>query len=108
MRRMIGTAFVLGILMASASPAKAQFGLAIGNPYRGGVSIGNTGYGYPGAYPYTGYGYAPLNYGYNSGYAGYAPRVYAPRVYSYPTVRTYGYRNYGYGRRGWGGGYRRW
>ena len=106
MRRMIGTAFVLGILMASASPAKAQFGLSISGPYRG-------GYGYPGGY--SGYGYAPTSYAYNSAYVGFAPRVYAPPVYAapvymYPSVRTYGYAypGYGYGGRGRGRGYRRW
>lgn len=113
MTKLAGWVLAGGILMAVATPAKAQFGITIGNPYRGtSVVIGNPGY-------YGGYGYNPYIGGttvYSSGYAGYAPVApyIAPNYYStyrYVTpYRAYGYGGYrpiyGY-RRGWGG-YRRW
>lgn len=117
MTKLTGWVLAGGIMLALAAPAKAQFGISIGNPYRGnGVVIGNPGY-------FNGYGYNPYaNTGttyYSSGYQGYAPvTTYVRPNYGYSNYgyvapyRTYGYGgyqpNYGYGGiRRWGG-YRRW
>ena len=98
-RSLLGVALTGMILLGASSQAKAQFALSLGNPYRGGVVIGNNPYGYGmGAPVYSGYSGYSSGYGgyaapgvttyYNSGYSGYAPVYGAPRI---------GYPAYGYG-----------
>lgn len=65
--RMFGLVLVGGMVLGHAGTAKAQIGVTIGNPYTGGITIGQPmGYGY--AYPSTGYGYSSTGYGYSSYY----------------------------------------
>jgi len=119
--RLFGLVIAGGIVLGHASAANAQFSLSIGNPYAGGVSIGQPfGYGY-GGYPYGGYANNSYSsyygaYGvplgglttYSSGYSG----IVAPAVPYYGTgylgTPVYGYANrryapyYGYGVYGMG------
>ena len=91
-------------LVAMSSTARAQVGIAVGNPYTGtSVVVGTPAYGYGGGY---GPVYAPGAAYYNSGYAGYAPvgvvgRPYVSPGYGYYRPYPYGYRPYRryYGRR---------
>lgn len=100
MKRIHGLVLAGGILMATASAADAQVGIAIGP---GGVAIGNPvamgyGYGMPGL-GYGGYGYSSYSYSsfgvpgpfggfsYSSGYSGFAP---APFVYGGAPIGVYG------------------
>ena len=82
MTSFFGVALAALIMIGSSSQAQAQFGMSIGNPYRG------YGYGVPMAPVYSGYAPAGVPSYYNSGYAGYAPVV---------TTQRYVYPSYGYG-----------
>jgi hypothetical protein len=122
MPRLLGLVLAGGLVLGTASAARAQIGVSIGNPYRGGgvyvgapgFSYASPGYGYSSGYSgyaAPGYGYVAPGYAYSSGYSGYvAPgygygypaygyTAYRP-VYRYPAYRTY--RPFGgYGRRWW-------
>ena len=90
MRNWLGITLVGCLLLLLPDSAKAQVGIAVGNPYTGNVLSIGSGYGYGYGSPY---GYGATNY-YSSGYRGYA----APVV-------GYGYSGYGYGARPYGYGY---
>jgi len=128
MRRIFGLVLAGGLVLGLAPAANAQFSLSIGNPYTGGVAIGNPygyygvgnyGYPYSGYQPYgnygSGYGLAGSTY-YNSGYSAYVapgttyfnagsygvyPPTYAAPVYGYTP-----YYGYGVYRRPFGGVFR--
>ena len=111
MRYLFPLVAVAGLALGAATDAKAQFSLSVGNPYGGGLYIGNrvgysNGYGIAPVAPLvSGYrsGYygvapvAPLVSGYSSGYYGVAP-AYGLGVPAVPLYGGYGYpRAYGYG-----------
>ena len=124
-RSLLGFALAGMMLLGASSQAKAQFSLSLGNPYGGGVVIGNNPYGYGmGAPVYSGYSGYSSGYGgyvapgmttyYNSGYSGYAPVYVAPRIgypgYGYGVVAPRYYRApvYPYVYRGYGRRFNRW
>ena len=131
MRYLFPLVAVAGLALGAATDAKAQFSLSVGNPYGGGLYIGNrvgysNGYGIAPVAPLvSGYrsGYygvapvAPLVSGYSSGYYGVAPAdgLGVPAVplyggYGYPRAYGYGggYPAYGYMNRGFVGRRYRW
>ena len=82
MYRAFGLVLAGGMVLAGANRADAQLSISLGNPYTGGITIGQPYYGY-GGYGYGGYAgsslyspaYAPALGGvttYSSGYSGYA------------------------------------
>jgi hypothetical protein len=80
MYRAFGLVLAGGMVLAGANRADAQLSISLGNPYTGGLSIGqpyygNGGYGY-GGYGYGGYGYGSSGFGYGASSL-YSP-VYAP------------------------------
>jgi hypothetical protein len=98
MSRLLGLVLAGGLVLGTASAARAQIGVSIGNPYRGGgvyvgapgFSYASPGYGYSSGYAAPGYGYAAPGYAYSSGYSGYAAPGYG-YGYGYP---AYGYTAY--------------
>jgi len=119
MRYLWGLILAGGVILGHSNTAEAQFSLSIGNPYGGGLYVGNPySYGYGSNYVYgsgvygapalvapgLGYGGYPVrSYGYSSGYRGYRPG---------PVYGGYGrgYGGYGRGYGGFGrgfGGFRR-
>src|SRR4051794_16768450 len=93
MRSILGMALVGALWLGTGSAANAQFSMSIGNPYGGGLAIGNgyygSGYGGYGGYGsnYYSSGYGGLGYGsgsiqpgianyYGSGYSGYTTPYY--------------------------------
>jgi hypothetical protein len=99
MSRLLGLVLAGGLVLGTASAARAQVGVSIGNPYRGGgvyvgapgFSYASPGYGYSSGYSgyaAPGYGYVAPGYAYSSGYSGYVAPGYG---YGYP---AYGYRAY--------------
>lgn len=97
MRYVFAIAAAAGLAFGTASDAKAQFTLSIGNPYTGGGVYVGSGYGLAAPYGvyssgYYGLGAVPPVAGiYSSGYYGYTPGIgvpYAAPIYGY----RYGYR----------------
>jgi len=96
MRILYGLVLAAGLTVATASDAKAQFSLTLGNPYTGqGLSIGNNPYGYGNGY--SGYG------GYGNSYGGYG-NSYGGYGNSYGGYGT-GYSGYSSGYSGYSSGY---
>jgi hypothetical protein len=120
MRYVFSALAAIALVGGTASNAKAQFSLSVGNPVAGGVAIRN-GFGFGPGGPmtvyssgYSGFGAMPTIY--RSGYFGVAPGFgygFRPGVYrgfGYP--RFSGRYRYGYprwfGYRGAGRRWRRW
>jgi hypothetical protein len=87
-----------GLAVGTAPEAKAQFSLSVGNPYGGGLYVGNYGYGLGSPYGVYSSGYYGIGapYGvYSSGYYG-VPSVFSSGYYGLGGYR-YGYpRAFGY------------
>jgi hypothetical protein len=104
-RRIFGLAAACALWLGTTADARAQFSMAIGNPYTGsslyvgsgyGLGYGGYGLGYNSLYGTSlggyglGYG-APLTSFYSTGYSGLA----APGFgygYGYPAYGVYGFR----------------
>jgi hypothetical protein len=86
MNRILGLVMAGGLILGHAPDAEAQFSLSIGNPYTGGIQIGQP-YAYGGT-TYYGSGYsdyvAPPTTYYGSGYSDYVapPTTYYGSGYS--------------------------
>jgi heterogeneous nuclear ribonucleoprotein A1/A3 len=105
--------FVLAAALCAglASDARAQFSMAIGNPYAGSSLVVGSGYGLGYGVPYgygLGYGVSPYlgygvdSFGYSSGYSGLGV-PYGGYGFTYPAYGVYSVRpgfGYGYGFRG--------
>jgi hypothetical protein len=105
-RRLIGLAAAAALWLGATADARAQFSMAIGNPYTGsnlfvgnGLGLGGFGYGPLYGAPFGGYGFglgAPVGGFYRSGYFGVGPGFGVPRYgpavgFGFPAYR-YGFR----------------